>query len=155
MKGHKIVEFLKKNGVKYDVIRHPTSYSAQMTAHAAHIPGREMAKCVIVRVMGKLVMVVTTANQKVNFRALRNLYGTEEVDLATENEFINAFRDCEPGAMPPFGTLYGMEELVSGDLAEDDEIVFNAGTHTELIKMKYADFEKLVHPRVVNFRISM
>lgn len=152
MKGKKIFQYLKNNHVDYEVISHPTAYSAQMIAHSAHIHGKELAKSVIVKVNGKMVMVVTTANQKVNMRLLKSMYGTDNVELAAEGDFMNIFSDCELGAMPPFGVLYGMEELVSEDLAKDAEIAFNAGTHRDLIKMRYNDFAKLVKPIVINLR---
>jgi Ala-tRNA(Pro) deacylase len=155
MRGEKIIDFLEKNSVPYEIIKHPIAYSAQMTAHAAHVPGREMAKTVIVKINGKLTMVVTTANQKVNMRLLKNVFYTDDVELANESDFMDTFSDCELGAMPPFGNLYGMDEIVSEELAKDYEITFNAGTHTDLIKMKYKDFEKLVKPVVLNFKIKL
>ena len=146
MKGEKLKNFLDENNIHYEVINHPLAYSAQMTAHAAHVPGREMAKTVIVKVRGEMTMVVLTANQRVNLTLLKNVYRTNDVGLAKEDDFIAAFPDCELGAMPPFGNLYDMDEIVSEELAKDEEIVFNAGTHTELIKMKFEDFKKLVNP---------
>lgn len=155
MRGEKIINFLEKNKVPYEVIKHPVTYSAQMTAHAAHLPGREFAKTVIVKINGKLTMVVATANQKVNMRLLKNVFYTDDVELASESEFMEKFPDCELGAMPPFGNLYGMDEVVSEELAKDYEIFFNAGTHTDMIKMKYKDFEKLVKPVVLNFKVKL
>ncbi len=155
MRGEKLFRFLNDNNIQYEKFKHPLTYSAQMTANVTHIPGKEFAKTVIVKVKGRLVMVVTNANQKVNLRLLKNIYSTEDVELASEREFREIFQDCELGAMPPFGNLYNMEELVSEELTKDDYIVFNAGTHTDLIKMRYDDFEKLVQPRIVNFRISL
>lgn len=155
MKGEKIRDFLDRNRVPYNVIYHPTSYSAQMTAHSAHVPGREMVKTVIVKIKGKLTMVVLNANQKVNISLLKNVFATNDVELARESEFTEKFPDCEPGAMPPFGNLYGMEEIISEDLLRDKEIVFDAGTHEELIKMKVSDFKELVRPRIVNFNIRL
>jgi Ala-tRNA(Pro) deacylase len=155
MKGEKLKEYLDRNHVDYQVIHHPLAYTSTKTAYAAHVPGFEMAKPVIVKIDGKLVMVVMNANQRVNLALLKALYLTDDVELASESEFVRKFADCEMGAMPPFGNLYGMDEIISEDLTEDNEIVFNAGTHTDLIKMKYRDFENLVHPRVVNFKFSM
>lgn len=155
MKGEKLLDYLVKNNVKFEIIHHPVAFSSTKTAQVAHVHGREMAKPVIVKIGGKLVMVVMTANQKVNLSLLKALYQTDDVELASETDFIRRFGDCEMGAMPPFGNLYGMDELVSDDLTKDEAIVFNAGTHTELIRMKYRDFENLVHPRIVNFKISL
>ncbi|MFC1670191.1 aminoacyl-tRNA deacylase [Spirochaetota bacterium] len=154
MKGEKLKDFLKEHNINFDVIPHPLAYSAQMTAHTAHVPGKEMAKTVIVKVDGEMKMVVLTANQRVNFTLLKNVYRTNDISLAKESDFIAAFPDCEMGAMPPFGNLYGMEEIVSEELSMDSEIVFNAGTHTELIKMKFEDFKKLVNPVIMKFKIE-
>ncbi len=155
MKECRVKDFLRKSHVTFSCINHPLTFTAQRTAHAAHIPGQELAKPVIIKVKGQLVMVVLSANQKLNLRMLKNIYKTEDVELAREMDFISAFPDCEVGAMPPFGNLYGLEEIISRDLAKDEDIVFNAGTHTELIKMKYNDFEKLVSPRVLDFKIKL
>jgi len=155
MKGEKLKEYLDKNQIQYEMIHHPLAYSSTKTAHLAHVHGYEMAKPVIVKIDGRLVMVVMTANQRVNISLLKALFQTDDVELASESEFVRKFNDCEMGAMPPFGNLYGMEEIVSDELAKDEEIVFNAGTHTDLIKMKYRDFENLVHPRIVNFKFSL
>lgn len=155
MKGEKLIEYLDRNHVKYEMIHHPLAYSSTKTAHVAHVHGYEMAKPVIVKIDGNLVMVVMSANQRVNLSLLKALFQTDDVELASENEFVRKFGDCEMGAMPPFGNLYGMDEIISEELTKDDEIVFNAGTHTDLIKMKFSDFEKLVHPRIVNFKFSL
>jgi len=155
MRGEKIRDFLDRNNVNYEAFSHPITYSAQMTAHKAHIHGKDFAKPIIVKIMGKMMMIVVTANQKINLRLLKNLYNTEEVELAKESEFINIFPDCEPGAMPPFGPLYGMEEIISSELSKDKEIVFNAGTHSDLIRMKFNDFQKIVNPKIINFKIEL
>ncbi len=155
MRGDRIKDYLKDNHVEYEVIRHPIAYSSTQTAHMAHVHGYEMAKPVMVKIKGKLVMVVMTANQKVNLSLLKALYETQDVELAAENEFVGTFSDCEMGAEPPFGNLYGIEEIISDDLTKDEEIFFNAGTHTELIKMKFKDFERLVHPRIINFKFKL
>lgn len=155
MRGEKIKNYLDRNNIPYNILTHPLAYSAHMTAHSAHIPGRNVAKTVIVKVNGQFTMIVVTANQKVNLHLLKNIFKTTDVELAHESDFMNCFPDCELGAMPPFGFLYGMQEIVSEELTKDDEIVFNAGTHTELIRMKYEDFVNLVKPRVLNFKIQL
>ena len=153
MRGEKVRAYLDKNHIPYQTITHPTTFSAQYTAHSVHMPGKEIAKPIIIKINGKPLMVVVTANQKVNLTFLKRIFSTVDVELAKETEFANMFPDCEPGAIPPFGTLYGMDELISEDLTEDEEICFNAGNHTELIRMKYSDFAKLIHPKIVNFNI--
>ena len=151
MPAKKLKEFLDKEKIKYVSIIHSPAYTAQEIAALAHVPGKELAKTVIVKIDGKMAMAVLPANRKVVVQELREITGADHVQFATEVEFKNLFPDCETGAMPPFGNLYGMEVYVAPSLAEDEEIVFNAGTHTELIKMSYQDFERLVKPKVLSF----
>jgi Ala-tRNA(Pro) deacylase len=110
-----------------------------------------MAKTVIVKIDGQMAMAVLPATRKVVLQELREITGADHVTFATEEEFKALFPDCETGAMPPFGNLYGMEVYVAPSLAEDEEIAFNAGTHSELIKLAYRDFERLVKPQVASF----
>lgn len=147
----KLKDFLESQKVKYQTITHSPAYSAQRTAASAHVSGRELAKTVIVKLDGKMAMAVLPANYKVDLELLKQVSGAEKVELAGEEEFQVKFPGCEAGAMPPFGNLYGMEVFAAEKLAEDEEIAFPAGTHTELIKLAYKDFERLVKPRVVKF----
>ena len=149
MPAKKLKEFLDRNKVKYVAISHSPSYTAQEIAASAHVPGREMAKTVIVKVDGRMAMAVLPAPHKVDFKLLKNALGASSVELATEKEFSDRFPECEPGAMPPFGNLYDMDVYVAQKLTEDEEIAFNAGSHTELVKLSYGDFERLVKPKVV------
>ncbi len=147
----RLKEFLDEKGVKYIAIKHSTAYTAQEIAASAHIKGKELAKSVIVKIDGKMAMLVLPASYKVNFDELKEALGTEKVRLANEHEFKDKFPECEVGAMPPFGNLYSMDVFVAHSLSEDEEIAFNAGTHSELIKMSYTDFEKLVEPVKLKF----
>lgn len=149
MPAQKVREFLDENRIKYITIRHSPAYTANEIAQAAHIPGKEMAKSVMVKIDGKMAMLVLPASRKVDVAHLRDLLDAKRVELATEPEFRNLFPGVEVGAMPPFGILYGLDTYVDESLTEDDEIAFNAGTHTELIRMKYGDFRKLASPRVL------
>ncbi len=142
----RLKDFLDKEHVKYVTIAHSPAYTAQEIAALTHTPGKELAKTVIVKVDDKLAMVVLPASEKVRLDLLQKTLGTENVDLANEDEFKGAFPDCETGAMPPFGNLYGMNVFVAQALREDDEIAFNAGSHDELIRLPYAEYERLVHP---------
>jgi Ala-tRNA(Pro) deacylase len=144
----KLKEFLDANGVKYLTISHSKAFTAQEVAASAHIKGKDLAKTVIVKVEGKMAMVVVPASFHVDLSLLRETVGGAPVQLASEAEFRPLFPDCETGAMPPFGNLYGMDVFVAARLAEDEEIAFNAGSHTELVQMAYKDFERLVKPRV-------
>jgi Ala-tRNA(Pro) deacylase len=149
MPATRLKEFLDQERVRYLTIAHSPAFTAQEVAQAAHVPGKEMAKTVVVRLDGDLAMVVLPASSQLNLDLLKEATGAKRLDLASERHFRDAFPGCELGAMPPFGNLFGMPVYVSEDLTRDEEIAFNAGTHTEVIKMRYDDFEKLVKPRVV------
>ena len=146
MLAARLKEFLDEKHIKYVTIDHSPAFTAQEVAHSAHIPGKEVAKTVIVKIDGEMAMVVTPASEFVHLGELRAALGAEEIVIAKEHEFKDAFPDCETGAMPPFGNLYGMKVFVSPKLREDEEIAFNAGTHTELVRLGYSDFERLVDP---------
>jgi Ala-tRNA(Pro) deacylase len=147
----KLKDFLDNQKIKYVSITHSPTYTAQEIAASAHIPGKEVAKTVIVKIDGTMAMAVLPASCKVDFDLLKKASGAHKVELASEKEFKDLFPECEVGAMPPFGNLYGMEVFVADTLAEDEEIAFNAGSHTELIRLAYKDFERLVKPKVVTF----
>jgi Ala-tRNA(Pro) deacylase len=151
MPAKRLKQFLDGEGIHYSSQPHSKAYTAQEVAAAAHIPGTHFAKTVVVNIDGKLAMVVLPANRKVILQDLRDITGSDRVTLASEPEFQTRFPDCEPGAMPPFGNLYGMDVFVAPELAEGKEIAFSAGTHAEVIRMAYCDFERLVHPRVMSF----
>jgi Ala-tRNA(Pro) deacylase len=142
-------EFLDKNSIKYVSINHSTAYTAQEIAASAHIRGKELAKTVIVKIDGKMAMAVLPASYTVDLDHMRQAIAASMVVLATEGEFKDKFPGCHIGAMPPFGNLFGMEVFVEEDLSQDEEIAFNAGSHTELIKLKYKDFVELVQPKVL------
>lgn len=151
MIARKLKEYLDQNKVKYVTITHSPAYTAQEVAASAHVPGRDMAKTVIIHVGDRYAMAVLPANRKVVLHDLIELTGNEDVRFATEAEFASRFPDCEVGAMPPFGNLYGMDVYVAPALAAAERIAFNAGSHTEVIQMAYEDFARLVRPRVVSF----
>ena len=147
----KLKTFLDENNVKYLTIRHSRAYTSQEIAASSHIAGKEIAKTVMINIDGKMIMAVLPASYHIDFESLKEIFGTKNVTLATEPEFKYRFPDCELGAMPPFGNLYDMEVYVAESLSEDKEIAFNAGSHTELIKLDYVDFECLVNPRILKF----
>ncbi|MCH7498996.1 MAG: YbaK/EbsC family protein [Nitrospinae bacterium] len=151
MPAIKLKEYLDSHHVKYATLSHPPAYTAEEIAAEAHISGKEMAKTVMVKMDNKLAMAVLPANCKVDFQLLKEAAGANQVELAREQDFQAQFPDCEVGAMPPFGNLYGMEVYVEEALSRDEEIGFNAGTHSEIIKLAYKDFESLVHPKVIHF----
>jgi Ala-tRNA(Pro) deacylase len=152
MPRKKIQQFLNDNGVKYMVVEHSPAYAALDVADSAHVAGWELAKVVIVKLDGKLAMAVLPATEKVDLAALADAAGARLATTALEDEFQGLFADCQPGAMPPFGNLYDLPVYVDKSLVTNDLISFNAGTHHTLLRMHYADFERLVKPRVAEFR---
>ena len=146
----KLKEFLDKNKVKYVTIDHSIAYTAQEIAESAHVSSKELAKVVIVKLDGKFCMVVIPAYLKVNLNTLKGETDAKEAELATESEFQSLFPGCDLGAMPPFGNLYDIDVYASDELAQQKHIAFNAGTHSELIKLEYSDFEKLVNPNKIS-----
>src|SRR3974377_1398755 len=141
MPVRKLKEFLDQEKIKYGSIIHSTAYTAQEVAASAHITGKELAKTIIVELDGQMAMAVLPAHRKIVLQDLREVTGSDQVKFASEEEFKRQFPDCETGAMPPFGNLYGMEVYCAASLAGIEEIAFNAGSHTEVIKLAYKDFE--------------
>lgn len=146
--------YLDRERVHYDVLSHPEAFRALAIAQTLHTPGKEMAKVVIVKVQERFVMTVLPASWNVDLHRLRTVFATHRVRLATEDEIIGLFPDCELGAMPPFGNLYGLPVYVDQSLTEDEEIVFQAGTHLDAIRMRYWDFASLAFPVVEEFHRS-
>jgi Ala-tRNA(Pro) deacylase len=151
MPCEKLLEYLQENGIDFDLIDHPQAYAARDVAFKAGVRGREFAKTVLVKLDGLMAMAVIPAEHKVNFTLLREVAGAGTISLALEDEFEERFPDCELGAMPPFGNLYGMRVIVDERLGEAETITFNAGTHTEAVTMAYTDFVDLVRPEVASF----
>jgi Ala-tRNA(Pro) deacylase len=151
MPGKKVAKFLDDHKIKYVKVKHSPAYTAQEIAASAHIPGKELAKTVMVKIDGQMAMAVLPASYRVDFKGLKKLAGAKKVELASEQEFRDLFPESEVGAMPPFGNLYEMDVYVAKPLSEDEEIAFNAGSHTELIRLHYEDFQKLVKPTVGDF----
>jgi Ala-tRNA(Pro) deacylase len=148
MPAQQLRKFLDANHVKYVTVTHSRAYTAQELASLAHVPGRDWAKSVVVKLDGRLAMAVIPASHKVIFDLLRTAAGVATAELATEHEFASTFPDCELGAMPPFGNLYGLDVYVSEALAQEDEIAFNACSFSELVRMPYSEFARLVKPKV-------
>ncbi|MBI2486577.1 MAG: YbaK/EbsC family protein [Deltaproteobacteria bacterium] len=147
----KLREYLDQNKIKYTLISHSIAYTAQELAAKMHVPGQEMAKVVIVKINGRFVMAVMPAHHQIDFERLKEATGAHQIELATERELQNLFPDCEVGAMPPFGNIYGLSIYLAKSLEEDKEIVYNAGSHTEAIRMEYGDFIRLANPTVIEY----
>lgn len=145
----RLKEFLDSHKIQYIVISHSVAYTANGIAALTHIPGKELAKTVIVKIDNLIAMAVVSASQHVDLAALRAATGARNVELATESEFRNKFPDCETGAMPPFGNLYGIDVYTDESLARDKEIAFNAGSHRELVRLAWDDFKTLVRPKML------
>jgi Ala-tRNA(Pro) deacylase len=151
MVGESLKQYLDGNRVKYVTIKHSPAFTAMEVAAAAHVPGKELAKTVIVKLDGRMAMAVLPASHRIVFDMLTQATGTRRAELTDEREFAALFPECEPGAMPPFGNLYGMDVLVADTLAEDEEIAFNACSHSELVRMPYKEFARLAQPKVLKF----
>lgn len=151
MPVERLRQFLDEHGVKFVTIAHSQAFTAQEVAAAAHVPGKEMAKTVMIKLDDRPAMVVLPAPDEVSLEHLKKAAGTDRVELATERDFGDLFPSCELGAMPPFGNLWDMTVFVDERLREDEHIAFSAGTHTELMRLPYSDFERLVEPVVGRF----
>jgi len=149
MVAKSLQEYLEKNRASYERIAHRRAITAQEIAAAAHVPGDELAKTVVVRIDGRMALVMLPASRRLNLERLRDVAGARRVELVDEDEFTDRFPDCETGAMPPFGNLYGMEVYESDTLAAAPSIAFNGGSHDELVRLREKTFEALVHPRIV------
>lgn len=146
-----LTEFLDRHNIAYIVLSHSPAFTAQGIAGLMHISGKELAKTVIVKMDGRLVMAVLPAKYHVDLVALRTGTHARSAQLASEEEFQGRFPECETGAMPPFGNLFGLDVFADDSLDNDKEIAFNAGTHRELIRMAWLDFKRLVAPKMIRF----
>lgn len=148
MPARKLKQFLDEKKVRYVVITHSPAYTAQEIAAAAHLPGREIAKSVVVHLDKMPALAVVPATKQIDFDKLRTVSGAKKVSLATEDDFAKTFPGCELGAMPPFGCLYELPTYADESLADDEAIAFNAGTHSELIQLAFDDYRKLAEPKI-------
>jgi Ala-tRNA(Pro) deacylase len=147
-------QFLDSQQIKYIVISHSVAYTAQGIAALAHIPGKELAKTVIVKIDGTLAMAVVPASRHVDLAMLKSAAKAKSVELVSEADFKDSFPDCETGAMPPFGNLYHMRVIADENLAHDQEIAFNAGSHRELVRLAWDDFVSLVKPAIAGISVG-
>lgn len=144
----RLKDFLDAHHIKYVSISHSLAYTAQGVAALAHIPGRDLAKTVVVKLDGVMALAVLPAIHHLDTQLLKKATATKMVEIASEDEFADKFPDCEAGAMPPFGNLYDMKVFVDETLSQEKQIAFNAGSHRELIQLAWADYELLVQPVV-------
>lgn len=153
MPAEKLKAYLESNNVKYSCLVHRATYTALETAHEMHVPERSFAKPVLVKIDGVLSMVVVPASEKVDLHILQRVTHSKRVELAGERDFKTLFPDCELGAEPPFGNLYGLPVFISRSLASDERIAFNAGTHDEMIEIPYQAYETLVSPQAIPYPV--
>jgi len=144
----RLKEFLDSRGIPYETIQHREAFTSQEVAAASHVSGKDIAKVVMVKRGDRLAMAVLPAACKVGVDRLVHLLGTSDIALAREQEFSGLFGDCDTGAMPPFGNLYGLDVYLDDELASRSRLIFQAGNHHELVSMAYGDFERLVQPKV-------
>jgi Ala-tRNA(Pro) deacylase len=150
----RLTDCLNENKVHYEVLHHPEAITAQRIAQAEHVKGRHQAKVVMVKSGEQHFVMVLPADHQIDLEKVEKAIG-KAVSLDKEQEFESLFPDCAIGAMPPFGNLYGLPTYVDQHLAEQDYIVFEAGTHTDAIKMSYRDYEKIVKPEVKDLAIKL
>ena len=148
--AEKLEALFREHQVAYEVQEHHTAYTALEVAATEHVPGKLVAKAVMAFADEKLIMLVLPANRIVDYTKAEEALGIHEFRLASESDFAGVFPDCEVGAMPPFGNLYGVPVYVDRSLAEDEAITFAAGSHTRTMSIRYADYERLVSPHVVD-----
>jgi Ala-tRNA(Pro) deacylase len=150
----RLLDCLDQNKAQYEVLHHPEAVTAQRIAEAEHVKGRHHAKVVMIKSGDDHVMIVLPADHQIDLEKAEKAIG-KTVSLDREPEFKSLFSDCAIGAMPPFGNLYGLATYADKNLAEQDYIVFEAGTHTDAIKMSYRDYEKIVKPKVEDLAIKL
>jgi len=146
----RLIEFLNQNQVHYEIVHHPVAFTAQELAAIEGVKGHEHAKVVMAKAGTRLVMLVLSASRRVDWERVRELIG-EALTLAVEADFRERFPDCQIGTMPPFGRLYGVEMLMDAEFSLNTRLAFEAGTHSDAIKMSYADFARLAQPELVDF----
>ena len=149
----KLIEFLNQNKVRYELLHHPEAFTAQELAAIEHVKGKQHAKVVMVKSDGRQMMAVLPADHRVDLEKFRQLTG-KTAALATEADFKALFPDCATGSMPPFGNLYGVETYVDQSLTDNETIVFEAGTHSDAMKMRYGEFERVAGPKVADFAVK-
>ncbi|MBI5192232.1 MAG: YbaK/EbsC family protein [Nitrospirae bacterium] len=144
---------LINNRVSFKTYKHPEAFTAQEIAASLHIPGKELAKVVMVKASKRFIMTVLPASWMVDINRLKEIVHEKDLMLASEEEFKMLFPDCEAGAEPPMGNLYNIDTYVDRSLTDDDHIFFNAGNHYETVEISYKDYARLVHPMIAEFAI--
>lgn len=147
----RIREYLDSQKVPHEWIHHPQAFTSQEVAHSIHVSGKHLAKTIVLEGDGKLLMAVIPASHRLNLQDLRGAVEVKQLVMLQESELAKLFPDCELGAIPPLGTLYGVDVWVDRVLAQSDEIIFCAGSHADCVRMSYSDFFDLVKPQIGRF----
>lgn len=146
----RLEQFLQAHNVRFDKLTHDHAVTSLDAARRAHVASHDVAKTVMVKLDGRLAMAVIPANEWISLESLRQATGARSASLAGENEFRDRFPECELGAMPPFGNLYGLDVYAADTLSHEHDIAFHAGNHDEMVRMGWRDYERLVHPRIMS-----
>jgi len=147
----RIRDFLDSENVSFEELRHAPAFTGQEIAHTLHLSGKRCAKTVALEGDGRLALAVLPASHRLNLQDLQSVMEVEHLEMLEESELSKFFPDCQPGAIPPFGRLYGMEVWVDQAVCDSEFVVFCAGTHEDCIRMKYSEFAKLTQPRICRF----
>lgn len=153
MISRRLKALLEENGIPFEVVPHDPAYTAQQLAAGMHVPGREFVKAVVVRLDERYALAAVPAHRLVDVKALARLAGAARCKLATEAEFRDLFPECEVGAMPPVGRLYGLPTYVDEEVTRDESVVANAGTHAEAVRVRYEDLARVARPTVGRFAV--
>lgn len=150
----RIRDYLDSQGVPYETIHHSQAFTAQETAHSLHVSGKKCVKAVVAEADGRIVLVVIPASYRLSLQQLRSVLRVSQIEMLVEGELIRLFPDCDVGAIPPLGNLYGIEVWVDRAVASTEKVVFCAGTHEDCIRMRYSDLARLARPFVGHFSDS-
>jgi Ala-tRNA(Pro) deacylase len=150
----RLIDYLNEKNIRYEIVHHPEAFTSQRIAEAEHVKAEHYAKVVMVKSGEQRLMVVLPADHRVDLEKVEQITG-QTVSLDTEAEFRTFFPDCAVGTMPPFGNLYGLPTFVDRSLVKQDYIVFEAGTHTEAIKLRYSDYEDMAKPKIADLSMKV
>lgn len=150
----RLIEFLDQSKVRYEILHHPEAFTSHELAAIEHVKGKDRAKVVMIKAGAEIVMAVLPTDRRIDLQKIGEITG-RPTTKAAEAEFKPLFPDCAIGTMPPFGHLYGVATYLDRSVAEADKLVFEAGTHSDAIKMKYADYERLAKPTIVDFAVKL